>query len=143
MTNPESPRLSWFNVGFHLTAAVEYQLWREAPWLPVVITDGDVPGRVRAYQLTEAPHLERLESAVRQWLKDETLPSLEHPVSFLLVLRFAVVGNLLSSFEGVLPPVTEQSLNSIYERFLLDWWRRSGPGYAVGFTCSDYDIEAK
>jgi len=141
MKNPEQQKLNWFQIGFHLTAAVHYQLWRAAPWLSVVITDGDEPGRVRAYQLTEAPHAARLESAIQQWLNTDELPTLEQPASDLLALRFATLGHLLMSFDGVLPPPPESQVSELYRRFLLDWWTRNGPVFAVGFSCSEYDIE--
>jgi hypothetical protein len=142
MTNIEQQRPGWFEIGLHLTAAVEYSEWRDAPWLRDVITDGDEPGRVRAFELIEAPHIPLLESAVRQWLDTDELPTLSHPTSYLLALRFATIGHLLMSFSGVFPPPSELTLPVLYERFLLEWWRKNGGVYGVGFSCSEYDIEA-
>jgi hypothetical protein len=46
------------------------------------------------------------------------------------------------SFDQILPPPPETQVPSIYERFLLNWWRRHGAAYAVGSTCAEFDIEA-
>src|SRR5262245_805567 len=113
--NSEEKRPDWFDIGNHLTLTVKYREWRDAPWLRIVITDSDEPGRMKAYQLTEAPHLELLESAVRQWLDTGELPNLPHPASYLLALRFATLGHLLMSFADAFPPPPEASVPVIYE----------------------------
>jgi hypothetical protein len=135
--------MSWFEIGCRLTFAFSYELWEEAPWLGMVVTDGNIPGRVHAYELTEAKYSKELDAAVGRWLRTGELSTLKHPASYLLALRFATVGCLLSSFEGVLPPPEDSAIPKLYERFLVDWWRSSGPCYAVGFCCAEHDIEAR
>jgi len=132
---------SWFDIGAELTVAVHFREWREAPWLAPVICEGDgPPGRMRAYELIEGPHRTRIEAAVRQWLKNGSLPELDHPAQYCLVLRFAVLGHLLSSFDDVFPAPKKEEIPALYEKFLIDWWRKNGSNYAVGFTCAEYDL---
>jgi hypothetical protein len=135
----ENPQ--WSDIGLHLSLAVHYNQWREAPWQCVVITDGDEPGRTQAFRLIEQRFFEQIESAVEQWLAADELPTLSHPASYLLALRFATVGHLLMSFDGLFPPPSESVVGETYRRFLLDWWQKYGDVYAVGFSCSEYDAE--
>src|ERR1017187_8763672 len=115
--------LSWSDMGMHLSFAFPYREWREAPWLCVVIGDGDAPARERGFRLVEAPHVQPIESVVERWLADEPTPALVHPASYLLALRFSTIGHLLMSFHGFFPPPPESSVSSLYRKFLLDWWR--------------------
>jgi hypothetical protein len=124
----------------HLTCAVQYQAWREAPWLRVCLSDSDALGRVRAFQLTEAPHKQQLDSAIERWLAGDSLPKLEHPASYLLALRFSTVAILLGSLDGFFPPPPAQKIPGIYRTLLLEWWHKQGANYAVGHSCSGYDI---
>jgi hypothetical protein len=141
MRNQQPKMSGWFAAGFRLSVAFPYHPWREAPWLREVITDSDEPGRVRAFELVEAPHTQRIEIAVEQWLGGVEPPTLAHPASYLLALRFSTVGHLLMSFDGLFPPPPESSVPAIYRKFLLDWWRKNGPIYGVGYSSSEHDHE--
>ena len=132
---------TWAKIGLHASLATPYHEWREAPWLRLVITDSDEIGRAQAFRLTEEPHVAQLEAAVQQWLQDDTLPTLAHPASYLLALRFSVVGHLLGSFEGIFAPPAQSSVPEVYRSFLLNWWRADGPLYGVGFSCAEFEIE--
>src|SRR6218665_2937862 len=92
-SNPNSE--SWNSIGVRLFSAVAYREWREAPWLRDVLTSNDEPGRVQAYRLTEAQYVQQLDSAVEHWLAGDALPTLEHPASYLLALRFSTIWFLL------------------------------------------------
>jgi len=129
----------WTAVGFALEAAFPYQEWREAPWLHGVIGDDDAPARPRIFEKIEAPHVQRIETAIEQWLSGTAPDQLEHPASYFLALRFSTVAHLLMSFDGVFPHPTETATPDIYRKFLLSWWRRNGSVYGVGFSCSDYE----
>jgi hypothetical protein len=131
---------SWNSIGVRLLSAIEYRVWREAPWLRDVLTSNDAPGRVQAYRLTETQYVQQLDSAVEHWLAGDALPTLEHPASYLLALRFSTVGFLLCSFEGFFPAPATQNVAGIYSQFLLPWWQKNGADYAVGYSCSGYDI---
>lgn len=141
MADDSEKPVRWIEAGLCLSLAHPYALWREAPWLRLVTTDSDEPGRVQAYRLVEAPHVGRIEQAVQQWLDTDELPTLEPPASHLLSLRFETVGSLLATFDGILQPPLESQIGELYSRFLLDWWRQHGALYAVGYSCADYDFE--
>jgi hypothetical protein len=117
-----------------------YHIWREAPWLSFVTCDGAGQSpRVRAYELTEAPYAKLLDSAVELWLQGKPLPDLDKTATFLLGLRFAVVGNLLMSFGSVgslMPPAPDDEIG-ISRQFLIDWWHKNGAFYAVGNECAE------
>ena len=140
LLTPQHPR--WNDIGLHLSLAVPYHEWREAPWLCDVIGDADAPARPRVFQLVESPHVSQLESAVEQWLGDGSLPTLGHPASYLLALRFSTVGHLMMTFDGFFPPPPVSSVGETCQCFLLDWWRQHGAVYAVGYSCSEYEIDA-
>ena len=135
----EEQIIPWSKFGIYLALAVPYQPWKEAPWLRAVITDADDIGRQQAYRLTEEPHIEKIESAIEQWLEDGSIQTLEHPADFLFSLRFSTVGHLLSTFEGLFapPPATRHSW--FYRSFLINWWRKHGQMYAVGYTLGEDD----
>jgi hypothetical protein len=146
MSNEQTPsttpiKWGWRDLGFHLIGQVHYELWRDAPWLGTVITQNDdEPGRLQAYRLVEAPYVHRIESAVQRWLDTADLPLFEPPAHHLFALRFATVGELFMSFDGILRAPSEPEVYSVYKSFLIDWWRDHGATYAVGFSCADYDI---
>ncbi len=123
MPIPSSQSSRWVEIGLHLSSAAPYREWREAPWLRVLGTSSDEPGRQHAFRVTEEEHIREIESAVERWLQDETLPTLTHPAGYLLALRFSTVGHLLMSFEGMFPPPEESYVSTIYRGFLLEWWR--------------------
>jgi hypothetical protein len=139
---PNETTPSWTGVGLHISLAVEYQLWREAPWLRIVITQSDEQGRPLAYRLTEQPHVEKLESAVEQWLTTGEIPKLEAPACHLLALRFVTVGHILTTLDGFFQPPQESQIDEICRKFLLQWWERHGADFAVGLSCAEYDISA-
>lgn len=105
-----------------------------------VITDGDEPGRVAAFRLVEGPHVPQLELAIERWLEGHALPHLEEPARYLLALRFHVVGHLLLNFDKVLPSPVGITPIELLRSFLIHWWRRVGPQYAVGFECAEFDL---
>jgi len=141
MTFQAPNEITWHRLAEKLEESVPFSEWREAPWLPVVMYQGGLLGRVRAFQLVEEPHAQSIESAIEQWLGGGGLSTLGLPATYLLALRFHVVGFLLRSFEGVLPIPQAEQVQTLYRSFLLDWWRRVGANYAVGFSCAEYDPE--
>jgi hypothetical protein len=136
------PPLSWAKLGEQIAlAGPPYNGWQEAPWLRVVISKNEqkLP-RVEAYELTEAPYVRQIEEAVELWLQKKPIPVLDATASFLLALRFQVVGGLLMSFEHVgslMPPAPDDEI-AISRRFLIDWWRKNGAYHAVGSTCAEF-----
>lgn len=138
-SNEETGR-SWVDLGIHLMTQLPYQLRPESPWLRNVIADSDAPGRVKAFQLVEGPHIQQIELAVERWLEGHALPHFEEPARQLLTLRFHVVGHLLLSLERALPSPGGISDATLLRSFLIDWWRRSGAHYAVGFECAEFDL---
>jgi hypothetical protein len=89
--------------------------------------------------MTEKPYAKLLDTAVELWLRGKPLPDLDKTATFLLGLRFAVVGCLLMSFEDVgslMPPAPEDEIG-ISRHFLIDWWHKHGAFYAVGSECAE------
>jgi hypothetical protein len=142
--NPNSsevrPPMTWWRLGETIAlGGPPYHKWREAPWQTFAISDGDESPRVRAYQLVEKPYVELLDNAVELWLREKPLPTLDETASYLLGLRFQVVGNLLMSFDSVgvlMPPAPDDEIG-ISRQFLIDWWHKNGAFYAVGSECAE------
>lgn len=134
------PYPTWKEVGFYLSTAASYQHWQEAPWLTAVLCHRDEPERARVFRLVEAQYAEQIDSAIRQWLANKSLPELAHPASYLLALRFLTVGEVLGSLEGFFPPPDEAKVGEIHRRFLFEWWQQHGASFGVGFSCANDDI---
>ena len=130
--------MTWTQLGEMIAlGGPPYNNWREAPWLQFAISETTHSPRVRAYELVEAPYAQLLDTAVEQWLQNKPLPELDTTASFLLGLRFQVVGNLLMSFHWVgsmMPPAPDDEIG-ISRKFLIDWWHKNGAFYAVGSEC--------
>jgi len=132
--------VSWMDLGVWVALSVPYQLWREAPWLRLVVTDDDEQGPLKAFRLVEEPYVPLIEGAVVQILEGGEPNLLRPPANHLLALRMATVGSLLMSFEGVLPAPPIWCERGIQRRFLLEWWREHGALYAVGSSFSELDV---
>lgn len=147
MGNADGPYLepgSWFALGFRVAAGDEpsYLEWPDAPWLQSVAYSEDDLARVKAFKEAEAPHLAKIEAAVDTWLTTANLPLLPDAALQFFALRRQVVGCLLMSFEtisDVLPPPVVTDQPRVIRKFLIDWWRRHGASYAVGYTYSEND----
>src|SRR5438874_626728 len=99
----DRPPMTWGELGMEIAfGGPPYHEWREAPWHSFTISDNDqkLP-RVHAFELTEKPYGKLLDEAVELWLKDKPLPPLDKTATFLLGVRFQVVGALLMSFDSV------------------------------------------
>ena len=121
--NPDAPHdgppWTWRQIGEAIAlGGPDFHIWREAPWLRAAISDNPQQSpRIQAYELTEKPYAKLLDSAVELWLRGKPLPELDKTATFLLGLRFAVVGNLLMSFEDVgalMPPAPEDEIGSVH-----------------------------
>lgn len=138
-TPHDGPTMTWTQLGEMLAVGgPPYHEWREAPWLLFATSDTEHSPRVRAYQLVEAPYAKLLDTAVELWLRDKPLPELDKTATYLLGLRFQVVGCLLMSFRHIgslMPPAPDDEIG-ISLKFLIDWWHEEGAYYAVGFECA-------
>jgi hypothetical protein len=135
------PPMTWGRLGEHIAlGGPPYHTWREAPWQSFAICDTDKQApRVRAYELIEAPYAKQLDTAVELWLRDQPLPELDKTASYLLGLRFQVVGNFLMSLGAIgslMPPVPDDEIG-ISRQFLIDWWHKNGGFYAVACECAE------
>jgi hypothetical protein len=134
--------LTWDNVADDLRDAIRFVQWRDAAARLEQKFLGESLVHVRAFEAFEAPHIERIESAIEQWLTKRALPELGDETSYLLALRFHVVAFLLASFDGVLPAPHDGEIPALYQAFLIEWWRKVGANYAVGFSHAEDDPES-
>jgi hypothetical protein len=149
--------MTWLAISETLTAAVAWRAWPEAPWLPRLIVLDAVarpdarfpsggPRRLQAYRDAEAPHVERIESAIEQYLKNGWLPKIgNEATSYFLSLRFHAVSLHLESWAPVLDrvlanPEPSQVAAVLRER-LIDDWRNYGPNWGVGFSYVEHDFD--
>jgi hypothetical protein len=131
--------MTWTQLGkMLLLGGPSYHIWREAPWQSFAISDTADSPRVRAYQLVESPYAKLLKTPIEQWLKRQPLLELDKTATFLLGLRFQVVGNLFLSLDcigSLMPPPPADEIG-MSRQFLINWWRDNGAFYAVGSECA-------